>query len=249
LLRSTAATSFFVSYGQISSFMPPKFCLLVIRSWIRAPLLFLTPLFVFWSTQEPVFFLIGLLGPVLTCTFLGRCSSGISSLLSFASVFHRSQSPVRVQGAPVSFRRLFVTRSVLCCWISTGCVLPCLICQDRYRSWFFLLKCFVVFVCCPVRGLLVTVFSFTIPVCWFWVSLQVITCADFEFIRLCVNCCRWERVLILSLLDCVWIIVGENWSCFWAVGSNNWVFQILVILLWWVLSHVYHVFGEICVRL
>jgi hypothetical protein len=47
LLRSTAATSFFVSYGQISSFMPPKFCLLVIRSWIRAPLLFLTPLFVF----------------------------------------------------------------------------------------------------------------------------------------------------------------------------------------------------------
>jgi hypothetical protein len=63
--------------------------------------------------KEAVFFLIGLRGLVLICTLFGRCSSGISPLLSFISGF----LPVSIFSSrtrlPASFRRLFVTRSVI----------------------------------------------------------------------------------------------------------------------------------------
>jgi hypothetical protein len=61
-------------------------------------IIFFLSLFVFWS--ERVFFPIGLPGPFLICTFLSHCSSRISSLRSFASGFHRSQSPAHIR--PVS---------------------------------------------------------------------------------------------------------------------------------------------------
>jgi hypothetical protein len=73
--------------------------------------------------KEAVFFPIGLRGLVLIYTLFGRCSSGISPLLSFTSGF----LPVSIFSShtrqPASFCRLFVTRSVLKVnWFFVVCV-------------------------------------------------------------------------------------------------------------------------------